>query len=124
MSDTTPVSAAAHKVETQLDLLTQSPGLRAGARMKSVNTRAKKLREEVLELPRATRAELAHDLLLSLEEGELEAPEAVEKAWAEEIDRRLLDVKEGRVKLIPAEEAFRQVRANLKRVHGPLVPCP
>ena len=82
----------------------------------SVNVRAKKLREEVLELPRATRAELAHDLLLSLEEGELEAPEAVEKAWAKEIDRRMLDVKEGRVKLIPAEEVFRQVRANLKRV--------
>jgi putative addiction module component (TIGR02574 family) len=83
--------------------------------MSVVNARAKKLRAEVLELPRETRAELAHDLLLSLEDGALEAPADVEKAWAEELDRRILDVKEGRVKLVPAEEAFRQLRAGLKR---------
>jgi putative addiction module component (TIGR02574 family) len=84
-----------------------------------MNARAKKLREELLELPRNTRAELAHDLLLSLEDEKFDPPEEVEKAWAEEIDRRVRDVKEGRVKLIPAAEVFRKVRASLKRVRAP-----
>jgi putative addiction module component (TIGR02574 family) len=80
-----------------------------------MNARAKKVREEALELPMKARAKLAHDLLLSLEKEPFDAPEEVEKGWSEEIDRRIRDVKEGRVKLIPMEEAFRQVRANLKR---------
>jgi putative addiction module component (TIGR02574 family) len=83
-----------------------------------VNARAKKLREEALELPKKARAKLAHDLLLSLEDEPFDAPEEVERAWAVEIDRRIRDVKEGRVKLIPAEQALRDVRASLKRVRA------
>lgn len=83
-----------------------------------VNARAKKLREEALELPTKARAELAHDLLLSLEEEPFDAPEDVEKAWAAEIERRVQDVKEGRVKLIPADQVLRDVRAGLKRVRA------
>jgi putative addiction module component (TIGR02574 family) len=83
-----------------------------------VNARAKKLREEALELPTKARAKLAHDLLLSLEEEPFDPPEEVEKAWAKEIDSRIRDVEEGRVKLIPAERALRDVRATLKRVRA------
>ena len=84
----------------------------------TVNARAKKVREEALELPTKARAKLAHDLLLSLEEEPFDPPEEVEKAWAAEVERRVQDVKEGRVKLIPAAEALRDVRASLKRVRA------
>lgn len=80
-----------------------------------VNARAKKIREEALELPTKARAKLAHDLILSLEGEPLESPEDVEKAWAAEINRRIEDVKEGRAKLIPADQALRSVRASLRR---------
>ena len=83
-----------------------------------MNARAKKLRDEALELPTKARAKLAHDLLLSLEDEPFDPPKEVEKAWAAEIERRVQDVKEGRVKLIPAEQALRNVRASLKRVRA------
>jgi hypothetical protein len=83
-----------------------------------VNARAKKLREEALELPKAARAKLAHDLLLSLEDEPFDPPQEVERAWAAEIEKRIKDVREGRVKLIPAAEALRDVRASLKRVRA------
>ena len=80
-----------------------------------MNARAKKLREEALELPKKVRAELAHDLLLSLEDAPFDKPVVVEEAWAAEIERRVEDVKLGRVRLVPAEQALRSVRASLKR---------
>ncbi|MFO0734697.1 MAG: addiction module protein [Labilithrix sp.] len=83
-----------------------------------MNARAEKLRREALALPTKARAKLAHDLLLSLEEEPFDSQEEVEKAWAPEIERRVQDVKEGRVKLIPAAEALRDVRASLKRVRA------
>jgi putative addiction module component (TIGR02574 family) len=83
-----------------------------------VTARAKKLREEALELPKTARAKLAHDLLLSLEDPPFDPPQEVEKAWAAEIDERVRDVKEGRVKLVPVEDAVHDVRASLKRVRA------
>ena len=67
--------------------------------LRLVNAREKTLCHEALELPTKARARLAE----------------VEAAWATEIDRRIQDVKEGRVKLIPAGQALRDVRAGLKR---------
>jgi putative addiction module component (TIGR02574 family) len=81
-----------------------------------VNARAKKLREEALELPMKARAKLAHDLLLSLEDEPFDAPEDGEREWAAEIERRIKEVEEGRVKLIPAEQVSRSLRARLKRL--------
>ncbi len=80
-----------------------------------VNARAKKLLGEALELPKSARAKLAHDLLLSLEDEPFDSPDEVEKGWAAEIGRRLRDVEDGRVKLIPAEQAVRSVRAHCTR---------
>ena len=79
-----------------------------------MNARAKKVRDEALDLPKSARAQLAHDLLLSLEDEPAEEQSAVDEAWAAEIDRRVRDVKEGLVKLVPASEALRTVRAGLK----------
>ena len=76
-----------------------------------MNARAKKLLEEVLELPREDRAALANDVLASLDE----PTEDVEAAWAVEIERRVRDVEEGNVKLIPSEDVFRDARLRLQR---------
>jgi putative addiction module component (TIGR02574 family) len=38
-----------------------------------------------------------------------------EKAWLEESDRRWKDIKEGKVKCIPAEKAMKKARASLNR---------
>jgi putative addiction module component (TIGR02574 family) len=51
----------------------------------SVTDRARKLREEALALPTEERADLAAELLASLDG---EPDEDVERAWAEEIERR------------------------------------
>jgi len=57
------------------------------------------------------RATLAGLLLESLE---LEVDEAVEAAWQEEIERRLAELDDGSVELVPWEE----VKARLKKNTG------
>jgi putative addiction module component (TIGR02574 family) len=54
---------------------------------------AEKLRDEALRLPVDERARLAADLLESLEETE----EAVESAWAAEIEKRVAAIRAGEV---------------------------
>jgi putative addiction module component (TIGR02574 family) len=66
------------------------------------------LYEKASELPPKDRAELAGRLLESIED---EPEEGVEEAWAAEIERRMTDYREGRVKTIPWSE----VRARLHR---------
>ena len=46
-------------------------------------------------------------------DGEL-AEEEWEDAWADEINRRVADSKAGNVRLIPAEEVFRELDEKLK----------
>jgi putative addiction module component (TIGR02574 family) len=79
-----------------------------------MNARTKKLRDEVLELPREEALALAHDLLESLgNDGDM--PEEIKKAWDEEIKRRLDDVVSGRTKTIDMNEAMAQLRARHAR---------
>jgi putative addiction module component (TIGR02574 family) len=60
---------------------------------------------EALSLPRASRAELVHRLLASLEE---ELPDShAEKTWKAEIRRRSREIHEGRAKTRPAVEVMR-----------------
>jgi putative addiction module component (TIGR02574 family) len=66
------------------------------------------LYEEASHLPAEKRAELARRLLESIEEP---AEEAVEEAWAAEIERRMADYRAGNVKTIP----WAEVRAHLHR---------
>ena len=65
------------------------------------------LYEKASELPPQDRAELAGLLLESIEP----ADEGVEEAWAAEIERRMADFRDGKVKTIPWSE----VRARLHR---------
>ncbi len=63
--------------------------------------------EEALKLSPNERAEVAEQLIASLEE----APDtAVEQAWQQEVQRRLQQVERGEVKTIPWEEVQRRLR--------------
>ena len=63
--------------------------------------------EEALKLTAQERAEVAEQLIVSLDE----APEPdVEQAWQEEVQRRLQQIDRGEVKAIPWEEVQRRLR--------------
>ncbi len=62
-------------------------------------------------LPPQERARLAEELLASLDPHDTE----VEVAWDEELRRRIDEVERGAVQLIPAAQAFSQVRRVLGR---------
>jgi putative addiction module component (TIGR02574 family) len=68
------------------------------------------LESEVLSLGLEGRAQLAEKLILSLD-----APTEEENLnlWVAEAERRLKQLKEGKAKEIPAEEAFRRARAAI-----------
>jgi putative addiction module component (TIGR02574 family) len=69
--------------------------------------------EEALKLSVEERAEVISRLLDSLEEGP-EDPDH-EAAWTEVLDRRLREIREGRVELIDAADAMVQARAAAGR---------
>jgi putative addiction module component (TIGR02574 family) len=71
-----------------------------------------KLREQALRLPDAERAELAHDLVKSLDEPI--DPDAGGD-WDREIARRLDAVDAGTAKLIDREEFRQRLQARLQR---------
>ncbi|MFZ5522737.1 MAG: addiction module protein [Pseudomonadota bacterium] len=71
------------------------------------------LENQVLRLSPKERSELIHRLIISLDGAPEEPPEAIAKAWDEEIVRRVADMEAGRTKWIPAEEVFKEVDAIL-----------
>jgi putative addiction module component (TIGR02574 family) len=70
------------------------------------------LTDQALSLSIEERAILAQRLWESIE-GFIDTE--TEKAWLEESDRRWKDIKEGKVKCIPAEKAMKEARASLNR---------
>lgn len=74
----------------------------------------KEITAEALKLSEEGRAELAHQLILSLDtDGYMPDPEH-ERLWREEIERRWRSIEEGTAKLIPAEEVFARVDKALE----------
>ena len=67
-----------------------------------------RMAEELLQLPAASRAELAARLIASLEENR---DENADTLWLEQAKRRLEEVESGQVSPKPAEEVFRNGRA-------------
>lgn len=65
----------------------------------------------VLNLPMQQRAELAHKLLLSLEDQD---EDEIAEAWRVEALRRSAEIDDGSVKTISAEEVSAAVRLLLK----------
>ncbi len=70
-----------------------------------------RLRSEIMMLSETERAELAHELIKSLD-----APRdnGVEKAWDREILRRIAEVDTGQAKLLDREEFRRRMRARFR----------
>jgi putative addiction module component (TIGR02574 family) len=68
--------------------------------------------DEVMALPSEARALLADRLVESLDPAE---DGYIHRLWVTETRRRLDDVRSGRVKTIPGEEALVQVRQTLAR---------
>jgi putative addiction module component (TIGR02574 family) len=77
-----------------------------------MSTTAEKVCVDALSLPRQARAEIAHRLLVSLEDEDV--MDDVGEAWREEIERRRQDFREGRAKSVTAEEAMRQAQAAIE----------
>lgn len=75
----------------------------------------KELEVEALELSVRERAQLAHRLIVSLDEDITDSPAEAERAWNEEISRRFAEVEAGTAELIPAEQVFAELRARTRR---------
>lgn len=70
----------------------------------------RKLRSEALMLPESERAELAHELIKSLD---APADADVADAWDREILRRLAEIDSGTAKLVDRDEFRRRMQARL-----------
>lgn len=70
---------------------------------------AEKIESAALQLPRSERARLAERLIASLDEDS-----EVEQAWAEEIERRVAELRSGAVETIPGEQVFAELKDLLR----------
>jgi putative addiction module component (TIGR02574 family) len=76
--------------------------------MKSMTLRA--LEKEVLELPPRSRVRLAERIMESIDDY---ADPKLEKAWSDEIERRVKEIQSGTEKGIPAADVMNQARRAL-----------
>ncbi|MEK7436742.1 MAG: addiction module protein [Pseudomonadota bacterium] len=74
----------------------------------------KEIESQALQLSPPERGELIHRLILSLEGKPEDSPEAIAKAWNEEIARRVADMEAGRTQWIPADKVMTRLRARIK----------
>jgi putative addiction module component (TIGR02574 family) len=82
--------------------------------MEDVNmpTVAKKIIDEVLLLPTDARVSLVEQLLTSLN---LPTQPDVDRLWAKEAERRIAQIEKRKVKLIPGEKVFSDIRKKYQR---------
>lgn len=66
-----------------------------------------KVIDDALSLPADERLDLIERLLHSLN---LPIDEQIERAWADEAERRVTDIDAGKTKLIPADDVFYRLR--------------
>ena len=69
------------------------------------------IEQEVLDLPIEDRARLAEKLLSSLDDL---SEQEIEKLWLVEAQRRAVEIDNGTVQLVSAEEMERRIQAILK----------
>ena len=70
-----------------------------------------KVLEDALSLDVQERAALAERLLASLDDLD---PEEADRLWAEEAERRLVELRAGRAKAVPAEEVHKKAEQILR----------
>ena len=80
-----------------------------------MTSRAQELLREALTLPLDERADVAAELLASLDAAEDEHPAEVEAAWAAEIERRARRVLAGESAGIPWEDVRQRAEEELRR---------
>ena len=80
-----------------------------------MSSRAQDLLREALTLPIAERADVAAELLASLDDAETENRTEVEAAWAAEIERRARRVLSGESAGLPWEDVRRRAEAALPK---------
>lgn len=73
-------------------------------------TTLERLRSELLTLSEAERAELANELVKSLDGP---ADEGVEEAWNQEIVRRIAQIDSGQARLLDRDEFRKRIRARI-----------
>ena len=71
--------------------------------------------EEALKLPTKDRADVAVELLASLDDKEWEDPEEVERAWGAEIERRARRVLSGESAGSPWEDTKQKIEIRLAK---------
>jgi putative addiction module component (TIGR02574 family) len=76
------------------------------------------LAAQALKLTPEERSELAHRLIVSLDGEPEDAPEAIAKAWDEEIARRVADMEAGRTEWMPADKVMHEVRQRIRRAQS------
>jgi putative addiction module component (TIGR02574 family) len=64
---------------------------------------------EALALPRHARARIASLLIASLDEAS-----DVERAWDEEVRRRVAELRSGKAQTVPAEDVFKEIEDLLR----------
>jgi putative addiction module component (TIGR02574 family) len=72
---------------------------------------AREVESRALRLPRRERARLAQRLISSLDQ---EVNPDVDKLWLQEAERRLRELKSGKVAAIPADKVVRKARSTLR----------
>ena len=77
-----------------------------------MSTTTEKVCIEALTLPREARAEVAHRLLVSLENEDFS--DDVNESWRKEIERRRQDFREGKANPVSSEEALRRAYAAIE----------
>ena len=80
-----------------------------------MTSRAEELLREALKLPIAERADVAAELLASLDDAETENLVEVEAAWAAEIERRARRVMAGESAGVPWDDVRRRAEAELRK---------
>jgi putative addiction module component (TIGR02574 family) len=75
----------------------------------------KEIEKQALQLPLKERSELAHRLIVSLDDESEDSPEAIALAWDEEIARRVAEIDAGTAKLVPHEEVLTEIDELLKK---------
>ena len=72
--------------------------------------KTKELFDEAISLPIEIRTKLIEKLLRSLNPSQKE----IDKLWATEAEKRVTEMRNGKVKTIPGERVFKKIRDRLK----------
>jgi putative addiction module component (TIGR02574 family) len=71
--------------------------------------KTKEIFNEAISLPVEIRTQLIEKLLLSLNPSQKE----IDKLWAKEAEKRVEEIRRGKVKTIPGEKVFKRIRNRL-----------